>query len=167
MNLATAFAAGAEKHARKTAVFWGDAEYSYEKLHAQSRWLAQRLQEEFHIRPGDRVGLWLKNSPEFISAVFGALGAGGVVVPLNNFLKPDEISYILADAGATTLITEAGTADAQAQLSAKLPELRCFHLEEFAKMEKPASGWPAFAERAERDLAFIIYTSGTTGRPKG
>src|SRR5262249_38624118 len=97
----------------------------------------------------------------------GALGAGGVVVPLNNFLKPDEVSYILTDAGATTLITEAGTADAQAQLSAKLPELRCFHIEEFAKAEKPASGWPGFAERAERDLAFIIYTSGTTGRPKG
>jgi len=96
MNLATAFAAGAEKHARKTAVFWGDAEYSYEKLHTQSRWLAQRLQNEFRVQPGDRIWLWLKNSPEFISAIFGVLGAGGVVVPVNNFLKPDEVSYILA-----------------------------------------------------------------------
>ena len=52
MNLATAFAAGAEKHARKTAVFWGDAEYSYEKLWGQSCWLAARLRKEFGVRPG-------------------------------------------------------------------------------------------------------------------
>src|SRR5262249_9015529 len=143
MNLATAFAAGAEKHARKTAVFWGEAEYSYERLHAQSRWLAQRLQKDFRIRPGDRVGLWLKNSPEFISAVFGGLGAGGVVVPLNNFLKPDEVNYILADAGATTLISEGGTADAPSQLSAKLPELSCFYIEEFERMEGSTAGQPA------------------------
>src|SRR2546422_802415 len=167
MNLATAFAAGAEKHARKTAVFWGDAEYSYEKLHTQSRWLAQRLQNEVRVQPGDRIGLWLKNSPEFISAIFGVLGAGGVVVPVNNFLKPDEVSYILADAGANTLITDAVTADAQSQLSAKLPALKCFHIEEFARMAGPAASPPAFAQRTEADLAFIIYTSGTTGRPKG
>jgi long-chain acyl-CoA synthetase len=167
MNLATAFAAGAEKHARKTAVFWGDAEYSYEKLHAQSRWLARRLQNEFRVRPGDRVALWLKNSPEFISAIFGVLGAGGVVVPLNNFLKPDEVSYILADAGANVLITEAGTADAQSQLSARRPELKSFHIEEFAGMAVLAAGPAVFAQRTEADLAFIIYTSGTTGRPKG
>src|SRR2546422_4620835 len=167
MNLATAFAAGAEKHARKTAVFWGDAEYSYEKLHTQSRWLAQRLQNEVRVQPGDRIGLWLKNSPEFISAIFGVLGAGGVVVPVNNFLKPDEVSYILADAGANTLITDAVTADAQSQLSAKLPALKCCHIEEFARMAVPAARPPAFVQRTEADLAFIIYTSGTTGRPKG
>src|SRR5262245_4164227 len=149
MNLATAFGAGAEKHARKTAVFWGDAEYSYEKLHAQSRWLAHRLQNEFEVRPGDRVGLWLKNSPEFIPAVFGVLGAGGVVVPLNSFLKPDEVGYILADAGAQTLITEAGTTDALSQLSTKLPKLRYFHIEEFAKVEERAVSQSAFAQRAE------------------
>src|SRR5437016_3946801 len=165
MNLATAFAAGAEKLARKTAVFWGDAEYSYEKLHAQSRWLAQRLQHEFRVQPGDRVALWLKNSPEFISAIFGVLGAGGVVVPLNNFLKPDEVSYIMTDAGANTLISVAGTADAQSQLTAKLPELKCFHIEEFAGMAGSAAGQTGFAQRTEADLAFIIYTSGTTGRP--
>jgi len=167
MNLATAFAAGAEKNAGKTAVFWGDAEYSYEKLHAQSRGLARRLQDEFRVQPGDRVGLWLKNSPEFISAIFGVLGAGGVVVPLNNFLKPDEVGYILADAGAHTLITEAGTAEAQSQLSAKLPGLRCFQIEELATMPGSVAGPSSFTERTEADLAFIIYTSGTTGKPKG
>ena len=167
MNLATAFAAGAEKHGRKTAVFWGDAEYSFEQLHGQSLCLARRLHNELGVRPGERVGLWLKNSPEFISAIFGVLSAGGVVVPLNNFLKPDEVAYILADAGANVLITEAATADAQAHLSAKLPALKFFHIDELARTPSPAALEPALAPRTEADLAFIIYTSGTTGRPKG
>src|SRR5437870_4819384 len=166
MNLTTAFAASAEQNAGKTAVFWGDSEYSYERLRTQSCWLAARLHEDFGVRPHDRVGLWLKNCPEFISAIFGVLQAGGVVVPINNFLKPDEVSYILADAGANTLITDASTLEAQARLSPKLPGLKCFHIEEFARMAGPTAGSPALAQRTEADLAFIIYTSGTTGRPK-
>src|SRR5436190_1962494 len=70
-------------------------------------------------------------------------------------------------AGAETLITEAGTAEAQSQLSAKLPGLRYFYIEELATMPGSASGPSAFTERTEADLAFIIYTSGTTGKPKG
>ena len=89
MNLATSFARCAEKNAGKTAVFWGEAEHSYQQLLAQSRRVARHLQAELKVQPNDRVGLWLKNRPEFISAIFGALEAGAVVVPINNFLKPD------------------------------------------------------------------------------
>ena len=167
MNLTTAFAASAEQNARKTAVFWGDSEYSYERLRTQSCWLAARLHEDFGVRPHDRVGLWLKNCPEFISAIFGVLQAGGVVVPINNFLKPAEVTYILSDAGANVLIAEAVTADEQAQLAAQLPELKFFKIEEFAEAPALPTVEPASARRTESDLAFIIYTSGTTGRPKG
>ena len=167
MNLAMAFAASAEMNAGKTAVFCGDAEYSYEKLRGQAGWLAARLQKDFGVRPGDRVGLWLKNCPEFIAAVFGVLQAGGAVVPINNFLKPAEVSYILADAGAKALITEAATAEEQSELSAKLPGLNFFQIEEFAGAPDRPAPEPAPSTRTESDLAFIIYTSGTTGRPKG
>ena len=50
MNLAMAFAASAEMNAGKTAVFCGDAEYSYEKLQGQAGWLAARLQKDFGQR---------------------------------------------------------------------------------------------------------------------
>jgi|SRR5437867_2571184 len=167
MNLATAFAASAEKNAAKTAVFWGDAEYSYQRMGAQAARVAARLQTEFQIDPGDRVGLWLKNCPEFIAAVFGVLQAGGVVVPINNFLKPDEVSYILGDAGAKVLISEEATAREQFELSAKLAGLNFLRVDELADTrEEPMTGATA-ARQTESDLAFIIYTSGTTGRPKG
>ena len=167
MNLSMAFADSAERNARKTAVFWGDAEYSYERLHQQTRRLATRLQTDFAVRPGDRVGLWLKNSPEFITAVFGVLRAGGVVVPINNFLKPAEVSYILADAGTQTLICEGVSAEAKSELSARLPSLEFLDIRELADGATPSPSEAGTVVRTETDLAFIIYTSGTTGRPKG
>ncbi len=92
MNLATAFALSAEKHATKVAIFWGESETSYAALLAQSKKVAAGLQNQFGVKPGDRVALWVKNCPEFVPAVFGVLSAGGVVVPINNFLKPAEVS---------------------------------------------------------------------------
>ena len=62
------------------------------------------------MQPGDRVGLWLKNRPEFIITVLGILHAGAVVVPINNFLKPDEVAFMLDDAGIELLVTEADLA---------------------------------------------------------
>lgn len=170
MNLATAFATSAEKHARKTAIFWGEVEYSYERLLAQSRRLAAHLQDQLGVKAGDRVGLWLKNCPEFIPALFGILQAGAVVVPINNFFKPDEVNYVLTDAGIDVLITDATLAEALPKLAAARPQLKLWQVEEFSKPAPPSAtrtgrlpGW----RRRESDLAVIIYTSGTTGRPKG
>src|SRR3954454_12405867 len=99
MNLASAFALSVEKNSKKTAIFWGEQELTYSQVAARARWLAGELAHRFGIKAGDRVGLWLKNCPEFVSILFGILEAGAVVVPVNNFLKPDEVSFILKDAG--------------------------------------------------------------------
>jgi len=167
MNLATAFALSAEKNAAKTALFWGQAVYTYENLRNQAGQVAARLQKDFAVAPGDRVGLWLKNCPEFIASIFGVLQAGGVVVPINNFLKPEEVSHILADAGAKVLISETATASEQTELSAKLAGLKIFRVDDLAGATVNSISGPAPAERRESDLAFLIYTSGTTGQPKG
>src|SRR5437870_3964301 len=98
MNLASAFAASVQQRPEKVAMFWGETEFTYATLLAQSLKVAAQLARDFRVKPSDRVGLWLKNRPEFIPAVFGILNVGGVVVPINNFLKPDEVNYILQDA---------------------------------------------------------------------
>src|SRR5882724_3754199 len=107
MNLVTAFAASVERQPQKTALFWGEREYAYEKLWQQSIAVADRLRRQLDVKTGQRVGLWLKNCPQFVPALFGILEAGAVVVPINNFLKPDEVNYILQDAGIDVLITDA------------------------------------------------------------
>ena len=167
MNLATAFALSAEKNSTKTALFWGEHEYSYGRLLDQSRWLAQQLRRDFNVQPGDRVGIWLRNCPEYVPALFGVLEAGAVVAPINNFLKPDEVSYILADGGIDVLITDSAMAESLPALAAARPSLRFLHVEQIALAQPVSPDDFTPAPRRESDLAVILYTSGTTGRPKG
>src|ERR1700722_4871284 len=104
MNLALAFEQVAQANLKKIALFWGESEYSYENLLQETARVAGFLQHKLGVKPGDRVGLWLKNCPEFVPVLCGSLQAGGVVVPINNFLKPAEVSYILADAEVDVLM---------------------------------------------------------------
>ena len=178
MNLATAFAASVEKRPEKIALYWGESEFTYATVFAQSRAVVAELTGKFGVKPGDRVALWLKNRPEFIPAVFGILGAGAVLVPINNFLKPDEVNYILRDGGIDVLITEDELAMHTPALLAVRPQLKFFKVDEFAGLSSTESrptgseitnrkSQIVNCERREQDLAVIIYTSGTTGRPKG
>ncbi|HVY72364.1 MAG TPA: AMP-binding protein, partial [Verrucomicrobiae bacterium] len=166
-NLAAAFVASVAKDPGKIALFWGEAEYSYKRLLDQSRWLAGRLQKEFVVHAGDRIGMWLKNCPEFIPSLYGIFQAGAAAVPINNFLKPAEVAYMLRDAGINLLITDRSLAEGVNQLIAQQPDLRVFYIEDFAGAKLEEAGGFQPVARGKDDLAVIIYTSGTTGRPKG
>jgi long-chain acyl-CoA synthetase len=172
MNLSSAFGDSVRQRKEKTALFWGEREFSYQELWEHSVRFGQVLREQFGVNPGDRVGLWLKNCPEFIPSLFGTLKTGAVVVPINNFLKPNEVGFILQDAGIDLVITDAELAVHFEPLKAARPNLKLFQIETL-----PAEGSvrsssatriePPVHERSMEDLAVIIYTSGTTGRPKG
>ncbi len=169
MNLAVAFADSVKKRPDKVALFWGESEFTFAALLAQSHGVARQLVDQFNVQPGDRVALWLKNRPEFVPAFFGILNAGAVVVPINNFLKPDEVSYMLQDAGIDVLITDAELGAHIPALTATRPSLRGLKVEEFEgqTFKLPPATLNLQGQPAETDLAVIIYTSGTTGRPKG
>lgn len=168
MNLASQFIDSARRHAAKTAVFWGEEEFSYELLLQRASHVAHRLADEFGVRPGDRVALWMKNCPEFIPAFFGVQMAGAVVVPVNNFLKPEEVKFIISDAGAKAMIVDASMAESSVKLGQLVPELRFLQAEEFGAGDAQAAPEPTgYQGRARDELAVLIYTSGTTGHPKG
>jgi long-chain acyl-CoA synthetase len=166
MNLALAFSSCAQKHAQKTAIFFGEKEISHAELLSQSQSAGAQLQNQLGVKPGDRVALWLKNCPEFIAGVFGILHAGGVVVPINNFLKPAEVGYILNDGGIDVMISNADLSAHFAELTAVRPQLKILKVEEFSEPKTQNSELKT-GSRSEQDLAVIIYTSGTTGKPKG
>ena len=120
------------------------------------------------IEPGDRVGLMLPNVPAFPIALYGALAAGAVVVPMNPLLKSREVGYYLSDSGARVVLAwhtaagEAakGAADAGAQaIAVETPDLADLLAEHAPATEQ--------AGRGNDDDAVILYTSGTTGKPKG
>ncbi len=168
MNLATTFADSARRNAEKIAVHWGEQTYSYRELSRQSHVFADVLRRQFGVQPGDRVGLWLKNCPEFVTALLGILQAGAVVVPINNFLKPDEVGYILHDAGIEVLITDAELGAHFSTLQANRAALKLLNVATLVGAGDFETIPPLVTDpRTESDLAVLIYTSGTTGQPKG
>ncbi len=168
MNLARAFADSVNRQPGKIALFWGEREYSYGELWAQTLRVSEELQQGFGVKAGDRVGLWLKNCPEFIPSLFGILQAGAVAVPINNFLKTDEVNFILSDAGIDVLVTDEELGSHHRALETARPHLKLYKVE---ALSQPPLGSQHAAHPAphckESDLAVLIYTSGTTGRPKG
>ena len=132
------------------------------------------------IAPGDRVALMSRTRFEWTLLDYAILTAGGVLVPIYPTSSPEQVAWILSDAGAAAVIVEtddhAGMIDA---LRDGLPALaHAWQIDgaRFAGLAdlKAAGAGVTPAQVAERrltrgadDLAEIIYTSGTTGRPKG
>ena len=166
-NLPRQFIGVALENPKKTAIFWGETTYSFGQAHGLAKRLAKRLLEEHGLQSGDRVGLWLKNCPEFIFSLLGILLAEGVVVSINSFLTPDEVGFILADCEAKVLISEASMAEGTAKLRERLPQLDVIEVESLGQAEPEVPNDYFALGQAPEDLALIIYTSGTTGKPKG
>ena len=91
------FDAMAAAQPRQVCIFWGRDRITNAELAARIQAYGTRLQAGYGVRPGDRVGILLKNSPEFIVALYAALKSGATAVPINNFLKAPEIQHIVDD----------------------------------------------------------------------
>ena len=119
--------------------------------------LARRL-AAFGVGPGVIVGIALPRSPTLVVAVLAVHKAGGAYLALDPSYPAERIRFIVADAAAPVILTNAALAPAFADSGARL----LFDAE-------PAGIEAATAELVPlrpRDLAYVLYTSGSTGRPK-
>ena len=165
----------AKKRKHKVALFVDDEKITYGDILAAADKLAAFLANK-GVKKGDKVAFFLRNSPEFIYTIFAASKLGAIVVPINTFLKEDELTYILEDSGSSVLI--ASTIHDKVVNSSKASTLCQFVLWEGEKSAQGEQHYTfvealktelsvAHTDTVLEDTAVIIYTSGTTGKPKG
>jgi long-chain acyl-CoA synthetase len=145
MNLVTWLERAARASPEAVALFKGTSPWArYRELARRVACLASGLRTRAGLEAGDRVAIVMKNSPEYLEALYALWWAGLVAVPVNAKLHPREVAFIVADSGARLVI----------EAPRQLDELEGEEAAPLAPAD-PAS------------LAWLFYTSGTTGRPKG
>ena len=131
-------------------------------------------------RRGERVLLFLDDTPAYPAALFGAMRAGLVPLLINTLTPPDLLQFYLSDSGARIAVADASFADRFNATACRDTQLEILIVANGTQPAAPAvparsaAEWlsqpaPALdaADTHRDDMAFWMYSSGSTGRPKG
>lgn len=172
--------------ASRVSIVFEGREVTYAELRDDTVSAAERLYA-LGLAPGDRVGILLSDSPEFVSSFVAIISLGAIAVPINMALPPKEQLFILKDCGARTAIIEAAfinslfgsessaiaemaLRDLVAVRRANVPPITAIAglgVSEFDRLERKMLSQDFPVAEGPNDAAFILYTSGSTGEPKG
>src|SRR3990167_2058323 len=162
------FSAQAKKFPQKTFAIFPEFNktFSYEDLNGKVIERASYLKQLCLLR-GDRIGLVLPTSPDFIMLYFAAFREGVTVVPINPDLSPPEIAYIVADARVKAVFynEQLSKKISETQKIAGLGQVDFINVSDLSITNAAKNLETTKVHYA--DEAVIIYTSGTTGKPKG
>jgi len=172
-----------DKFADETCLIESDREREKERLtyrdfKERALRLARALQDA-GFEAGDRTAIIMTNQSKWLISAYAILYRGGVMIPLDYKLTPDEQWQLLSHSNAAFLITEYPI---WRQLAASSRRAAAIYVKTILVTEAPPSaaldgaqrwedfqrrGEPAFVARSRTDVASIVYSSGTGGRPKG
>ena len=151
---------------------------TYREFKDRAHPLAKALQDA-GFAGGERASIIMTNQSKWLISAYAIFHAGGVLVPLDYKLTPDEQWQLLKHSGAKVLIAEYPI---WRQLSVAARRSEAANVRTILVTEAPqnadlagaqrweefrASGEPTFVPRKRQDVACIVYSSGTGGRPKG
>ncbi|MFW6284699.1 MAG: long-chain-fatty-acid--CoA ligase, partial [Desulfosalsimonas sp.] len=183
----------AEFYPEKAAVNYYGRPFTYRRLAGEIESLAAALAEN-GIQKGERVAVYMQNTPHYIVSFYAVMRANAVVVPVNPMNNEKELDFILKDAGASALITttdllpaaEAVRENAQLKfiVAGRYPDYLPDNPElpvpepvrkapacpesclEWNSLTSEQTPAPDVAVGAD-DMCMLPYTSGSTGKPKG
>jgi long-chain acyl-CoA synthetase len=172
-NLATILTETAAATPDAPVCVLGGTTTTYRELDEESGRFAAGLRAA-GLAPGQVVAVQLPNVPQFLTAYFGALKAGLVVLPLNPLLMAPEVEYHLADSSAALLIGFEGL-HAEAERACEKVGVPLYlvgsggsrSFDELVAAGPLAEPGGEVVPRTPDDTAVLVYTSGTTGKPKG
>lgn len=163
----------AAKQPNAPAIYFEDRIVTYGQLADETN-RATAVYKGVGLELEQRVLLMLPDVPQFASAWFGAVKAGGVVSAVNPGLKPDEVEYYLNYTRAKVVVADDVTAPIIDQVRARCPFVKHVlvvgaagkHLSYDAELSRVAPD-ASFAPTHRDDTCVWLYTSGSTGFPKG
>jgi acyl-CoA synthetase (AMP-forming)/AMP-acid ligase II len=185
----------AKRLPNKTSLIYYGTEIPFKEVKENADRFATVL-AEMGVKKGDRVCLYLENSPQFVMAYYGALKAGAIVVPANPMFKEMELEYQLSDSGSETIVALDHLYPYVEKVRDKvglknvfitnigeyfpeeptLPIMDALKVEKktypktidfLDKLEETKPNPPKLKFNPKEDLALLQYTAGTTGMPKG
>ncbi|MCU0493450.1 MAG: acyl-CoA synthetase [Chloroflexaceae bacterium] len=177
-SILSAFLQHVERAPDKPCILFEGQTTSYGQLAGAAAAWAARLRDE-GLTPGQRVALYLENSPDFIAAYLGCHMVGGVVVLVNTAYRQVELRHILSDSGASICITDEAGREELGRLEVGDWGLAIIEVPLHSSLVTPpalslSKGHSSLVTRHSslvtpnsNDLALLAYTSGTTGRSKG
>jgi acyl-CoA synthetase (AMP-forming)/AMP-acid ligase II len=161
----------------KEFLVFGEERLTFADVYARSLKFAAMLQHRHGVAKGDRVGIAMRNYPEWVIAYVAIVHMGAVCIPMNAWWTADEMGYGIADSGARLVIADEERARRLATLSCSASVITVRTSGEVASQlgfvraedeltASPDSMW-YLPELSPEDDCTIMYTSGSTGSPKG
>lgn len=137
---------------------------TYAEFAERAARIGATLRARHGINPGDRVALFMKNSPDYLELLYGIWFAGAVAVPINAKLHVREAAFILANSGSRMVFVSGGGEDLAVVLET---DCSVVDINAGTSIVEAVPPLTSPEPRAGTDLAWLFYTSGTTGKPKG
>ena len=178
---------GAEAFPEKTMFRVADREgnlrdsFTYEETNAWANRVANGLIKKYKIKKGDRVGIYMLNSAEYVISIIAVHKAGAVQVPINKDEKGERLAYIINYSEMKALVIDRDSIPIVGQIAGDLKYLK--HIFVTGEGELPAdiggiktlpyAGFGEFSgenpglDVRSSDVERCMFTSGTTGMPKG
>nr|MDQ2723773.1 AMP-binding protein [Actinomycetota bacterium] len=180
LNLADLYEAVADEVPDRVALVCGADRRTFAELDRRANRVAHQLMNS-GVRPGEHVGIHMRNSVQFVESLLGCLKARAVPINVNFRYTDSELTYLYTNAELAGIVIDAEFADVVAAVLPSCPKIRMVltlgpvaadlewpetTVRDFEQAVHAESEDRDFPERSPQDH-YVIYTGGTTGMPKG
>lgn len=156
--------------------------FTYEQTNSWANQVANGLNDDFGINKGEKVGIYMLNSPEYVVSILACHKTGAVQVPINKDEKGDRLAYVINYSEMIVLVVDPESVEFIQEIASSLENLNTIFMtgdpanvpQDIAGIKTlPFSTFESYSSEntgvdvTTKDAERCMFTSGTTGMPKG